>query len=150
MRSAPEVKEYYDTRAREYDEWYLGLGRFDGLSRPDWDHDVHELEQMIAALPPASTLDVACGTGFLSRHLPGEVTLLDQSERMLAIAQTRLPHAAVIHADALELPFDDDAFDRIFTAHFYGHLQPGERERVVGRGPPRGARAGGRRRSPEA
>lgn len=125
------MKDYYDTRAPEYDEWYLGLGRFDRLSRPDWDHDVRELEQMIASLPPASTLDVACGTGFLSRHLPGEITLLDQSERMLAIAQQRLPHAAVIRADAFDLPFGDDAFDRIFTAHFYGHLQPGERERFL-------------------
>jgi len=23
-----QMKEYYDTRAPEYDEWYLGVGRF--------------------------------------------------------------------------------------------------------------------------
>ena len=34
----------------------------------------------------ARTLDVACGTGFLTRHLRGELTALDQSEAMLARA----------------------------------------------------------------
>ena len=125
------MKDYYDTRAPEYDEWYLGLGRFDGLQRPDWDQDVDALERMVAGLPTASTLDVACGTGFLSQHLRGPVTLLDQSERMLAIARERLPTATVVHSDALDLPFADDSFDRVFTAHFYGHLQAGERERFL-------------------
>ncbi|MDX6518501.1 MAG: hypothetical protein QOF50_1347, partial [Gaiellaceae bacterium] len=40
------VKAYYDARAREYDEWYEGLGRFDGLERPRWDEDVRELERV--------------------------------------------------------------------------------------------------------
>lgn len=125
------MKEYYDTRAPEYDEWYLGLGRFDGLDRPSWDEDVRELERTIAALPAASTLDVACGTGFLSQHVHGLVTLLDQSEQMLAIACERLPMATPVRGDALELPFDDDSFDRVFTGHFYGHLQPGERKKFL-------------------
>jgi hypothetical protein len=34
------VKTYYDRRAPEYDEWYLGLCRFDGLERPHWDDEV--------------------------------------------------------------------------------------------------------------
>jgi SAM-dependent methyltransferase len=125
---AVNVKDYYDTRAPEYDEWYLGLGKFAGLERPDWDEDVHKLELTIAGLPPASTLDVGCGTGFLTQHLRGEITAVDQSERMLAIARQRLPAATCVHGDALELPFDDDSFERIFTAHFYGHLQDPERE----------------------
>ena len=29
--------------------------------------------------------------------------------------------------DALDLPFADGAFDRVFTGHFYGHLPPPER-----------------------
>jgi len=81
------VKAYYDARAREYDEWYEGLGRFDGLDRPRWDDDVRELERVVASLPPLRTLDVACGTGFLTRHLRGEIVGLDQSASMLAIAQ---------------------------------------------------------------
>jgi demethylmenaquinone methyltransferase/2-methoxy-6-polyprenyl-1,4-benzoquinol methylase len=125
------VKEYYDTRAPEYDEWYLGLGKFAGVQRPDWEEDVRALEGTIAALPPARTLDVACGTGYLTRHLRGEITALDQSERMLAIARQRLPSATCVRGDALNLPFADGAFERVFTAHFYGHLEAHERERFL-------------------
>jgi ubiquinone/menaquinone biosynthesis C-methylase UbiE len=123
------VKAYYDARAQEYDEWYRGLGRFDELDRPSWDDDVRELERTVAALPPKRTLDVACGTGFLTRHLAGEVVGLDQSDRMLQIARSQAPDAEFVQGDALELPFEDAFFDRVFTGHFYGHLQQGERAR---------------------
>jgi demethylmenaquinone methyltransferase/2-methoxy-6-polyprenyl-1,4-benzoquinol methylase len=125
------VKAYYDARAREYDEWYEGLGRFDGLDRPQWDDEVRELEGVVASLPPVRTLDVACGTGFLTRHLRGEIVGLDQSASMLAIAQDRVPAGEFVQGDALELPFEDGSFDRVFTGHFYGHLELGERERFL-------------------
>jgi ubiquinone/menaquinone biosynthesis C-methylase UbiE len=50
---------------------------------------------------------------------------------MLEIARRRLPGAAAVRGDALDLPFADDSFDRVFTANFYGHLQNGERERFL-------------------
>ncbi len=125
------MKAYYDARAREYDEWYEGLGRFDGLDRPQWDDEVRELEGVVASLPPVRTLDVACGTGFLTRHLRGEIVGLDQSASMLAIAQERVPAGEFVQGDALELPFEDGSFDRVFTGHFYGHLELGERERFL-------------------
>ena len=121
------MKAYYEARAPEYDEWYLGLGRFDGLERPHWDDELHALERMLAALPPLRTLDVACGTGFLTQHLRGDVTGLDQSASMLEAAQARMPSATLVQADALPLPFAEASFDRIFTAHFYGHLEEPER-----------------------
>jgi ubiquinone/menaquinone biosynthesis C-methylase UbiE len=124
------VKTYYDRRAPEYDEWYLGLGRFDGPERPHWDDEVRSLERTVAALPPARTLDVACGTAFLTRDLRGDVVGLDQSRRMLTIARERMPNATFVEADALTgLPFPDASFDRVFTAHFYGHLEPDDRVR---------------------
>jgi SAM-dependent methyltransferase len=122
------LKTYYDRRAPEYDEWYLGLGRFDGIERPNWDDDLHELELTVASLPPARTLDVGCGTGFLTRHLRGAVVGLDQSDAMLAIAHERVPGADFVRGDALRgLPYGDASFDRVFAAHFYGHLGPGKR-----------------------
>ena len=122
------MKEYYDTRAPEYDEWYLGLGRFASRERPGWHEAVRDLEQVVAELAPARTLDVACGTGFLTRHLRGEVTGLDQSEQMIEIARERIPAADFVEADAIPLPFADGSFDRVFTSHFYGHLEGSERE----------------------
>jgi demethylmenaquinone methyltransferase/2-methoxy-6-polyprenyl-1,4-benzoquinol methylase len=106
----------------------LGTGRFAGRRRPDWDAAVASLERDIAALPAAATLDIACGTGYLTRHLRGPVTGLDQSRRMLEIARRRLPDAQLVAGDALDPPFRADSFARVFTAHFYGHLEPAQRE----------------------
>ena len=122
------MKEYYDTRAPEYDEWYLGVGRFASRERPGWRDAVEALEHAVAELAPARTLDVACGTGFLTRHLRGQVTGLDQSDRMIEIARERIPSAEFVQADAIPLPFADASFDRVFTGHFYGHLGGSERE----------------------
>lgn len=122
------VKEYYDARAPEYDQWYLATGQFAARERPGWQEAVRALEQAVAALTPARTLDVACGTGFLTRHLAGEVTGLDQSARMLEIARQRVPAANFVRGDADRLPFEDASFDRVFTGHFFGHLDEGERE----------------------
>src|SRR5207302_10345474 len=122
------MKQYYDHRAPEYDDWYLGRGRFAERGRPGWEEDLRALEHALAAPAPARTLDVACGTGFLTRHLRGEITGLDQSERMLAVAGERAPDATFVSGDALALPFGDDSFERLFTGHFYGHLEDVGRE----------------------
>jgi ubiquinone/menaquinone biosynthesis C-methylase UbiE len=125
------VKGYYDRRAQEYDEWYRGTGRFAERERPGWDEELDALRLALEAMPPARTLDVACGTGFLTRHLPGDVVGLDQSAAMLEEARRQAPHATFVQGDALSLPFEDPAFERAFTAHFYGHLEPAERDRFL-------------------
>lgn len=126
------MRAYYDARAPEYDEWYYGQGQFAGRERPGWRTELAELEAALRSLPPARTLDVACGTGYLTRWLAGNVVGLDQSGAMLDVARRRLPEAELVQADALGgLPFADGSFDRIFTAHFYGHLEPPVRERFL-------------------
>jgi demethylmenaquinone methyltransferase/2-methoxy-6-polyprenyl-1,4-benzoquinol methylase len=130
-RSLRTVKAYYEARAREYDDWWLGRGLHAGRERPGWFEEVVALLGAVASLPPARTLDVACGTGFLTRHLHGEVTCLDQSASMLEAARAQVPGAAFVQGDALELPFADGAFERLFTGHFYGHLEDGDRERFL-------------------
>jgi ubiquinone/menaquinone biosynthesis C-methylase UbiE len=121
------MRAYYDRRASEYDDWWLGKGLFEKRNRPGWSKEVEELADTLQALPEARTLDVACGTGFLTRYLPGEVVAIDQSAEMARIAGARMPDARVIQADAVPLPFADAEFDRLVTAHFYGHLLPDER-----------------------
>jgi ubiquinone/menaquinone biosynthesis C-methylase UbiE len=121
------VKAYYERRAREYDDWWLGSGRFAERDRPGWDAEVDSLREALETLPPARTLDVACGTGFLTRHLPGEITGLDQSESMLDEARRQAPNAKFSAGDALALPFPDASFERVFTGHFYGHLDEADR-----------------------
>jgi ubiquinone/menaquinone biosynthesis C-methylase UbiE len=118
------MKAYYEARAREYDDWW------------NWHVAEHPKEfgrlvRTLQDLTPVRTLDVACGTGFLTRHLPGEVVALDQSEAMLEIAARQAPQAELVQGEGLELPFEDGAFDRVFTSHFYGHLDEAERRRFL-------------------
>lgn len=126
------MKEYYDRRAPEYDDWWLGRGAWAGRERPGWEDELSELAALFTDLPRVRTLDVACGTGFLTQHLQGDLVGLDQSARMLDVARARVPHAAFVHGDALELPFPDDAFGRVFTTFFYCHLVEDDRVRFLG------------------
>ena len=116
------MKAYCERRAPEYDDWWLGTGLHAGRHRPGWHESVAGLTAALAALPAARTLDVACGTGFLTQHLPGTIVGLDQSEAMLEIARERLPGSTFFQSDAPPLPFPDGSFDRVFTSFFYGHL----------------------------
>ena len=155
------VKAYYHARAREYDDWWLGHNLYADKHRPGWDEERAELERWIADLPPKRTLDVACGTGFMTRRLRGDVTGLDQSDAMLDVAREQVPAATFVQGDALDLPFEDGAFERVFSSYFYCHLEEDDRLRflaeagasrrelvIVGSRAPagRGARALGRAR----
>jgi ubiquinone/menaquinone biosynthesis C-methylase UbiE len=122
------VKAYYERRAPEYDDWWLGTGLFVKRHRPGWGEERTALTRTLEALPPARTLDVACGTGFLTQHLHGEITGLDQSASMLELARAKIPHGHFVEGDALELPFPDDSFERLLTSFFYGHLEEDERQ----------------------
>ena len=127
------MKQYYELRAPYYDDWYLGRGRY--ISTRDeqaWRAELASLVELVAALPPMRTLDVACGTGFLTRRLAGDVVGLDASPAMLEQARRQAPNAELFLGDALALPFADDAFDRVFTGHFYGHLDVEERRTFLG------------------
>jgi demethylmenaquinone methyltransferase/2-methoxy-6-polyprenyl-1,4-benzoquinol methylase len=46
---------------------------------------------------------------------------------MVGVAAARLPHGRAVRGDAVPLPFGRDAFDRVLTSHFYGHLLAAER-----------------------
>jgi ubiquinone/menaquinone biosynthesis C-methylase UbiE len=125
------VKAYYEARAREYDDWVYGLGAFAKRHRDGWHAERERLQDALAALPSARTLDVACGTGWMTQHLPGEIVGLDASESMLEIARERVPYGEFVVGDALSLPFEDGSFDRIVTGHFYGHLEEVARSRFL-------------------
>jgi ubiquinone/menaquinone biosynthesis C-methylase UbiE len=125
------VKAYYDRRAPEYDDWWLGQGLHADRERPGWKDELRLLERVVRDLPPIGTLDLACGTGFLTRHLRGDVVGLDASERMLEIARVQAPSARFEQGDALSTPFEAGEFDRVFTSYFYCHLEEEQRTRFL-------------------
>jgi len=66
---------YYERRAAEYDDWWNATGLFASRERPGWSGEVGAVVHLVRDLSPARTLDVACGTGFLTRHLPGPLVV---------------------------------------------------------------------------
>jgi demethylmenaquinone methyltransferase / 2-methoxy-6-polyprenyl-1,4-benzoquinol methylase len=92
--------------------------------------------------PGGRALDVACGTGDLAIELSrrvgpsGEVIGSDFSEEMLARAREKAPELRWEWGNALELPYDDGAFDAStvgFGARNFSDLDRGlsEMARVV-------------------
>jgi ubiquinone/menaquinone biosynthesis C-methylase UbiE len=118
------MKEYYDRRAPEYDATTYELFRASGEA-PDLD----ALEWLVQSLPGRRILDIACGTGWLTRLLRGDVVGVDQSEAMLAIARRRMPAAHFVRVDVPPLPFSADSFDLAFAAHIYSHIEAESKRR---------------------
>ena len=97
------VKEYYDTRAPEYDDWYLGLGGFADRDRPGWEDELAELARRDRAAPAEA----------------------DARRRL----RHRLPHASSARRRHRPRPERADARDRAGT-NAERHLRPGRRARA--------------------
>lgn len=84
----------------------------------------HELIRRAQPAPGERILDLACGTGVVTREVaasgvrPGHLTGADHSAGMLAVARAMAEAAGVtadwVEADAGALPFADDRFDLAF------------------------------------
>ena len=75
-----------------------------------------DLAQRAARLSPRRVLEIAAGTGVLTREVvaaipAAEVTATDLNAAMVEFGSRREPGAAWQLADALHLPFDDKQFD---------------------------------------
>ncbi|MEU7647085.1 class I SAM-dependent methyltransferase [Streptomyces huasconensis] len=93
----------------------------------------------VLGLIPSETrtlLDVACGTGLVTRRLAARdglwVTGVDATPRMVRMAADRVPGAVVL-GDSRRLPFPDGAFDAVSTVWLLHLLSgPEEASTVVG------------------
>jgi ubiquinone/menaquinone biosynthesis C-methylase UbiE len=107
-----EISKKYDQFARWYD-WVEGVPELLGLSR---------LRRRLLRRASGRVLEVAVGTGKNLRYYPAscQITALDLSREMLAIAQkraSRLPvDVSFLLADAEALPFSDGSFDTVVSS----------------------------------
>ena len=109
------VREGYDKIAEEYQ---ADRHVFEGTP---------ELEEFSSHLPGgAKILDVGCGAGvpvteFLVQH-GFEVTGIDFSEGMLALARRNVPRAKFIKKDMTEMDFQDNSFDGLVAFYSIIHV----------------------------
>jgi SAM-dependent methyltransferase len=109
---------YYRARAPEYDAT---------IPNDDLAHGAL-LEALRALNPTGAVLDLASGTGRLSVELAryaDELTLLDASPEMLAIAATRVASrgARLIEADVFDWQ-PDERYDVVFFSAWLSHVPP--------------------------
>jgi ubiquinone/menaquinone biosynthesis C-methylase UbiE len=123
------MRDYYERRAGEYDEWYLRLGSF--ADRPEaeqWRAELEILRERVSAFANGKLLEIAPGTGWWTRHLaPGaQVTVVDYAPAMLAQVAARLRDVGLearrIRGDAYALPLGRARFDSCFMGFFLSHV----------------------------
>lgn len=124
---------YYDERAAEYDGIYSD-GRIPNSS---WDPQLFRTEsrrlgEVVGEHCGGRILDIPCGTGYwmqFYREGCREVTLVDQSRRMLLRARSRAQALGVedrvhlVQADVLNLCLPDSRYDCALAGFILSHLE---------------------------
>lgn len=102
---------------------FTGPEYYDNLMGPLWfDPFAVDLVQRVPVRPPGHVLEIACGTGIVTRRLRDRIdpslrlVATDLSTAMLDYARAKLVECKGIEwqeADALRLPFEDGAFGAV-------------------------------------
>ncbi|MBS2034831.1 class I SAM-dependent methyltransferase [bacterium] len=82
--------------------------------------------------PGARILDVGCGVGeqALNLHSLGyEVHGVDPADAMIALARTRLPSERISKGSILELPYESNSFDMVYSFEVFRYLDIADNER---------------------
>ena len=131
-----EMMSYYDERAEEYDEIYLGKGHT--TIDPDvYRQDVAKASEMVSRFGRGHLIDIACGAGFwlpdYARNC-SQITFLDQSERMLSKCQDRVKElgladiSSFIQGDFLDVNLETCKYDCALMGFFLSHLTSEQEE----------------------
>lgn len=98
--------ELWGARARDWAE----------INEPAWRRVFMIAMDKAGSAPGKRLLDVGCGAGgalAVAREMGMEITGLDASANLVAIARERLPAARIEVGDMEAMPFDDESFDLV-------------------------------------
>ena len=122
--------QYYDERASEYDEVYLG--KDPGIPEPEsYERDVKAVSEICANFGRGHLVDIGCGTGFwLPYYVKNctDITLIDQSRKMLVECMKRVNQLnscakiRIMKGDFFRLKLFMESFDTALVAFFISHL----------------------------
>lgn len=132
--------EYYGERAPEYDQVYAGGGPAAFGTPEDYARDVDILSRIVARVCVGELIDLGCGTAFWLPHyadICGRVTLVDQSEGMLAEALDRVAALGIadrtvsLQADVVDHDFGGTRFDCVLVGFLLSHLTSDQEARFL-------------------
>jgi ubiquinone/menaquinone biosynthesis C-methylase UbiE len=119
-------------QAFEQPRWYLEKTAFNITIR------VETVGEYVTG-HPQSVLDIGCGDGSLSRGLlngGARLTLVDQSQTMLALARSRIPEemaarVQTIQANFMDAPLADHSFDLILCVGVLAYVEVARRRDFI-------------------
>ncbi len=85
--------------------------------------DIKELSEYV--LPGKKILDLGCGNGRLFeifKNIDVDYIGVDASEKLIEIAKQKYPKLKFQTADALNLPFPNQYFDKVFSIRVFHHF----------------------------
>ncbi|MGB7054981.1 MAG: class I SAM-dependent methyltransferase [bacterium] len=122
--------EYYDERAPEYDEIYLG--GTPGIPEPQtYRADVKAIKAICSSFGRGHLIDIGCGTGYWLPYYSkncAEITLVDQSRRMLVECQKRVKELNAeldvhfVKRNFFDVRFFSKIYDTAVIAFLVSHL----------------------------
>jgi ubiquinone/menaquinone biosynthesis C-methylase UbiE len=125
-----EMMSYYDERAEEYDGIYLGKGHTT-IDPEIYRKDVTKVSEMVSGFGKGHLIDIGCGAGFWLPNYArncNQITLLDQSERMLSKCRDRVEELGIaeissfIQGDFLDVNLEASKYDCALVGFLLSHL----------------------------
>ena len=111
-----KVRDDYNTISKHFSETRRGLPK-----------EYHSLAEYVKN--GDKVLDIGCGNGrFLYALYNKDVDYcgIDASEEMIELAKFKFPKAGFLRADALDLPFENNSFDKIISMAVLHHIPCGD------------------------
>ena len=125
-----ELFAYYNERAEEYDDVYLGKGP--AIPHPQlYRKDAGKISNIISSFGRGHIIDIGCGTGFWLPHYAQnckKITLIDVSEKMISECKRRASKLNAVNkcnyvkGNFFELDFKQHLFDSVLVGFFLSHL----------------------------
>ncbi len=135
MEDYPALHRYADEQARMYDAKRFTHARGRAVDAMEWlllRRALTRFERRGGRL--SHVLDVPVGTGRMAKRMGArglDVTGLDASEDMLAVARSANAAQAYETGRAEDLPFADRSFDAVVSVRLFGHLPTGAKAEVL-------------------
>ena len=125
-----EMMSYYDERAEEYDEIYLGKSHTT-INADVYRKDVANVSEMVSRFGKGHLIDIACGAGFWLPNYArncNQITFLDQSARMLSKCKDRVEElgladiSSFIQGDFLDIKLEASKYDCALVGFLLSHI----------------------------